>query len=1126
MQKEISKLLKRINVEKLKNNHKECIELYNEIAGIYSDIGSYDEAVHYHEQALESCKTIGDRLGTAVAFRYIGEAKASLGLFDEAIEQIKKYLELSKRINNKVELQRAHTTLGRVYLMQAQELKDNNHVIDDNIKDISMKAEERFKTALTLAESIKDQVAPEEFSQMKIRLLINIGLVKDICGHNAEHDINEAIRLCGKTAKLKEDLYRCQIILAGMYRQKNNIRMASKTSEDALNTAKSIGKKLLICDALIERGFVKLCQRDFKNAKRVFVQAYLEKSPNEDDHAKAIRLTKLTHLISVAFDELTSNRVSSEKRLRLCDKLGDLFVAINLYKLASEYYRQAYLEAKLCSKPTSEMARILYSRAETFADDGQFEQALLCFTKELELREKIGNQTDQCQTMIKIAHMHEYLNHNHDQVCQAYDRALNKAGEDPKLRYNVLQYYVPYLENKSLNRSRFNKLQDELSRLKSLPDIQENIEGEGIEELEELEDEIANIDDIITDDEDNDEVLMVRGKRKLKAGSKKFKPNEVGDTPLHDACIKGDYKRVKSLISQGHEINPVDNAGWTPLHEACNHGHYQIVEYLVEIGADVSNRGFKGVSPLHDAASNGHFDIMRLLIKNGANVIALTDTGETVLGCLRDYKKRSFSHMSNSDHSEYRQMESELLNIMDKSGFDLMAESKRNLGTRNGKANTSADAFEEVRPADRPRERLNIFESNAPTSDSVKDYRDTIGHLKRKRIYDDERDRETSKRSANLPATFQTVTNTSASTKDWLIDDVSREKRVLANRGAKLTEFSLDEFDEDMNEDWSDDEEPIKVSRNITRNKRNIFDEEELEVIEEDQSEIEHRQDTINKDKRDIIEIDDDIEGCSQSDVFSEETFPARIETSNSNEISNPNSIEESYLDHCERLSVKVPTFMKIEMRLIDSSCNKLDLSYSSFPTNHIRPVLAALNKRNFINVDLTGVVCFFDKRSDFVGSGWEWLDTISSWRRLTQLCLKCVGLKRNHFESICTKAKLPELQILDISFNAIVYKGKEDFKEYVEILLKRSPKLKRLDVRKNHLQFVKSNYQETATGCVSAAKTCSSHSSMDLSEMLGLRQQVKSGTAAAAALAAAGKSTQDFEILGADQCDYSVYSA
>lgn len=1226
MQKEINKHLKRINVEKLNNNHKGCIELYNLVGSLYSEIESYDEAVHYHEQALEASKLIGDRHNTAMAFRFIGEAKASMGQFYQAIDSTKKYLELAQKTNDKVEIQRAHTTLGRVYLMQAQDMKARDDVDDSTVKQVAEEAEKRFQTALNLAESVREQVGEKEFAQMNSGLLINIGLLKDISEQHGESVLrfNRAIEIC-KKAKLKEDLFRCQNILTGIFRQRNNVKMAVRTSEDALLTAKQVGKKLLICDAYIEKGLVKIFQRDFKSAKRMFAQAYLEKSPNEEDHAKAIKLTKLAHLISQTYDKLAQGDISDVTRMKLSDKLGDLFVAVNSFKLAVEFYRRAFTAAKVCCQSKIELARILYSMAETYADDKQYEHALACYEKELVYRN--GNNTEQCQTLIKIAHMREYLNQSPDKVCEGYEKALDKAGKTPKLMYNVLKDYVAYMKRKSFNASRCKQLDNDLLNLKSYPEVVEEMEKEGDEELVELEDEIADVDDIITDDEDNDEVLMV-GRRRSK-GTKKFKANEVGDTPLHEACIKGDLKRVKSLISQGHDINPRDNAGWTPLHEASNHGHVEIVEHLIENGADVSNRGFKGMSPLHDAATNGHFDIMRLLINNGANVIALTDTGETILNCLRDFKNRNYPKMSNRNLSEYKQMEAELLNIMDKCGFNLMEAGIKNLGNRKDSSLMVEDAPQE-KVSSKPKDRLNVLDSN-PMTNSVREYKDVIGTLKRKRLIEEP---EEAPGKADLPATYKTGLSTSASTKEWLIDDVSRENRLLKKRGSNLKDLmeSEDEFSDDdfgyiesrskqlftgeRHSKNTSSSDPTLIRSKPTKNghRKDVLDSDDEVVIEEEN--LLNR--NGHRDSDDIIMVDQlpkrspelpesprpPASPIFDIDDFAPLTSPRlnNIRSESSMSVSNPFSskppfslsaqplvveiedrkllipikeewlrekatikwlketiierystlvdakpiisltpasdplcqlfdgdmcqdvinenvvarieswqldpIEESYVKNCASSKLSPLDHIKIELRRIKG--NKLDLSYARFPQSHIKPIVGALNHRDFVQANLTGSAMLLPE-SFYCSHQVDMLNTIMSWRKLSSLTLRCVGLTRSHFEILCSQMKLAALRTLDLSFNCIVYKCKEEFKKQVGSLRKNCINLKRLNMRKNQLQFVAAICNKTPAS-----------SELNLAEELGFATIMQS----TANKPTAAEQPQDLEIMGSEQNEYSVYSA
>lgn len=1144
MQKEINKLLKRVNAEKLKHNHKECIEIYNIIGGMYTEIGSYEEAIHYHKEALHYGKLIGDRLNCAVTLRYIGEARASLGDFNKAADYIKKYLELAEKTDNEVEIQRAWTTLGRIYLMQAQDLKDKSNVIDDRIKSIAVDAERRFEKALELAKSVKDSVDPKEYAQMRSGLLVNIALVKDICGQfdDTVSKFDQAIFLC-RSAKLKEDLYRCQIILAGIFRsksgQKKYIERASTASLEALTIAKQIGKKIMICEALIEVGLVKIWQYDFKGAKHTFALAYLEKSPSEEDHAKAIRLTKLSHLIYETYEKLQSHKnLSSEMRIKMRDKLGDLFVAIDAFKLASESYKKALEEAKKSHAPKTEQARILYSMAETYADNYQFEHALLCYEKELAYRQ--GNNSEQCKTLIKIAHMHEYLNHDLETVSASYDEAMKKAENEPKLMYLVLKDYVPYLEKHDANSRRTSELEEKLLNIKSYEEVMQEIkrEEELVDVAEDFEDEIADVDDIITDDEDNDEVLML-GRRRARGGTKKFKPNEVGDTPLHEACIKGDFKRVVSLIEQGHDINPCDNAGWIPLHEACNHGHGEIVDFLLENGADVNNRGLKGTTPLHDAATNGHYDIMRSLIRYGANVIALTDTGETVLSCLRDYKKRNYPTMSNNEMSEYRTMESELMNLMDQTGFNLIEESKEK-GANSVKPPTSASKACASNPYMAP------SSSRSTAQDPVTDYRQVIKGLKRR---DTREGRKDLLRENNLPATVDTTLSTSAPTKEWLIDDVSRQQQTLTRRSRRMQELMMLESESDDDDDDVElviektrasvnDAEgvigTISGTRNDLKDRKAINHDDDDEIIISHQSENPVGEDVIleedGAEEEEVIEpmsqfelrsptrsmLGDQLSNFSNSKAFDDivrvtigdknlvisiknqstsvkelkETIAARYAviakakpvitlslTSDENcllfdddlcqnVISGPilarvdswilDPMAETYTKACQEFGLEPLGAVKHELVTVEKLSNKLDISNIRIPNSHVKPFISALSHRDFTCADMSGASVLFSYGQNAQMS----LGAVFSWQKLVRLELKCTGIGKEEFVSICEGkfGRLPMLESLNLSYNLIVFKDKNEFKRQIELLVNNvTPQVKLINVTKNLLEFVKS---------------------------------------------------------------------
>lgn len=59
-----------------------------------------------------------------------------------------------------------------------------------------------------------------------------------------------------------------------------------------------------------------------------------------------------------------------------------------------------------------------------------------------------------------------------------------------------------------------------------------------------------------------------------------------GDTCLHIAALRGDYRATVLLIDGGVPVNSVGDMGNTPLHYAAIERHKEIFDLLVSRGAD------------------------------------------------------------------------------------------------------------------------------------------------------------------------------------------------------------------------------------------------------------------------------------------------------------------------------------------------------------------------------------------------------------------------------------------------------------------------------------------------------------------------------------------------------------
>jgi len=91
--------------------------------------------------------------------------------------------------------------------------------------------------------------------------------------------------------------------------------------------------------------------------------------------------------------------------------------------------------------------------------------------------------------------------------------------------------------------------------------------------------------------------------------------NRVGTAPLHYAAIRGNSKRVESLLSRGAWVNIRDWPTWrTPLHYAALSGDLLTCDLLLRHGARPKARDREGLTPLHFAMLAGHLEIVKILI--------------------------------------------------------------------------------------------------------------------------------------------------------------------------------------------------------------------------------------------------------------------------------------------------------------------------------------------------------------------------------------------------------------------------------------------------------------------------------------------------------------------------------
>jgi ankyrin repeat protein len=98
-----------------------------------------------------------------------------------------------------------------------------------------------------------------------------------------------------------------------------------------------------------------------------------------------------------------------------------------------------------------------------------------------------------------------------------------------------------------------------------------------------------------------------------------------GMSPLHLIARMGwntvTMPRLLALVHKraSGKVDPRNKALETPLHQACLRGEPEMVRWLLDVGASIDAQKDTGETPLHLAARRGSLALIRLLLDRGAN---------------------------------------------------------------------------------------------------------------------------------------------------------------------------------------------------------------------------------------------------------------------------------------------------------------------------------------------------------------------------------------------------------------------------------------------------------------------------------------------------------------------------
>ena len=98
-----------------------------------------------------------------------------------------------------------------------------------------------------------------------------------------------------------------------------------------------------------------------------------------------------------------------------------------------------------------------------------------------------------------------------------------------------------------------------------------------------------------------------------------------GDTPLHEACIRGNLTIVKELLNHGADVDIRNADDEIPLHTACKEGLVEIVKEILHVtheGADNLLKAYDNElnTPMHLAVESGDLETVEVLLESKAEI--------------------------------------------------------------------------------------------------------------------------------------------------------------------------------------------------------------------------------------------------------------------------------------------------------------------------------------------------------------------------------------------------------------------------------------------------------------------------------------------------------------------------
>ncbi|MEE4197597.1 MAG: tetratricopeptide repeat-containing sensor histidine kinase [Bacteroidales bacterium] len=401
-------------------------EAYNHIGVVYRLMGSYQEALTYHQKAWAESKSINDQYNLSNTMNYLGSLYWNNSQYDSSLYFYQQALELKKELNDPEGQARILNNMGLVFLSQGQYQKtiethqkalEINHRINQP-KEIAntlnyignvylqinqtKKALDFYHRSLALRESIDDLEGIAQ-SQKNIALVYRRSADYD----QALEYIKKAL-LNYKKIGNKVSIASCLNHMGNIYQSIDMLDLALEHYLNALKLRQEVGAPDQIARSLNNIGIIYDEIHEYKKALDFYLQSLSIKKDLGND-----KETAYTYYV-----------------------IGNSYLKLNEYSTSLDYFiKSLELREKMNDKPG--IASTLKSLGRVYLELNNFDQSIVYFNEALEISNQTGNISEISEILNDLGNYYQTLG-NYNQAADYFIRTIEIAEKADNHYLNAL----------------------------------------------------------------------------------------------------------------------------------------------------------------------------------------------------------------------------------------------------------------------------------------------------------------------------------------------------------------------------------------------------------------------------------------------------------------------------------------------------------------------------------------------------------------------------------------------------------------------------------------------------------------------------------------------------------------